>query len=326
MEIGEVKIGMLFPDFGSQFVGMAKELYDHSRVMQEYFEEASSCLNVNFIKLCFAASDFELSRIEHAYTSIFLTSFSIAEFLKEQGIIASVVAGYGIGEFSAAAAAGGLSLPDGLYFLNKYAQFYQEALPAWKVGMIRVDGIKSLKMRRLCELASSGLQQVYIAAYNSPREFLVAGSTHLLEMLTVGIKEAGGTISKDKLERGLHGPIMDGIVGELKKYLTKIDFKDLKIPLVPSIDAIPVQKGDLVRRRIMKQIQVPILWDKVMKEAVDWDIIIEVGPGSSLTRLAHEAYPDKPALSINKLSDIEELHTMIKNIQNTTTTAGITNE
>ena len=45
-----MKVGMLFPDYGSQYVGMAKELYDSSRVMQELFEEASNCLNINFVK------------------------------------------------------------------------------------------------------------------------------------------------------------------------------------------------------------------------------------------------------------------------------------
>ena len=44
-----MKIGMLFPGYGSQFVGMDKDLYDESRTFQEYFEEASNCLNVNFV-------------------------------------------------------------------------------------------------------------------------------------------------------------------------------------------------------------------------------------------------------------------------------------
>ena len=74
-----MKMGILFPGYGSQFVGMGKELYDASRIMQENFEEASICLNNNFVKLCFASSDAELSKIEHAYPALFLTSFSIAE-------------------------------------------------------------------------------------------------------------------------------------------------------------------------------------------------------------------------------------------------------
>ena len=46
-----MKIALLFPGYGSQFVGMGKELYDEYRIVQEYFEEASNCLNNNFVNI-----------------------------------------------------------------------------------------------------------------------------------------------------------------------------------------------------------------------------------------------------------------------------------
>ena len=51
---------MIFPGQGSQFVGMAKEFYDKERIVQEYFDEATHCLGLNFVKLCFASSENEL--------------------------------------------------------------------------------------------------------------------------------------------------------------------------------------------------------------------------------------------------------------------------
>src|SRR5690606_20836996 len=123
-----MKIGMVFPAQGSQFVGMGKELYDDSRIMQEYFEQASNCLDINFVKLCFASSDAELSILNHTYTSLFLVSSSLYALLKDAGIEPSIVAGYNIGEYAAMHAASSLSLPDGLYLLNKYANFYQDLL------------------------------------------------------------------------------------------------------------------------------------------------------------------------------------------------------
>ena len=119
-----MKIGMFFPDYGSQYVGMGKDLYDESRLMQEYFEEAYNCLSINFVKLCFASSDAELSALEHAYVSIFLTSVSLAALVKEEGIPYFCGGGHGIGELSAICIIDGISLPDGLYFLQKYALFY----------------------------------------------------------------------------------------------------------------------------------------------------------------------------------------------------------
>ena len=79
-----MKIALLFPGYGSQFVGMGKELYDEYRIVQEYFEEASHVLNNNFVKLCFASSDVELSKMVNAYTSLFLVgSISLCSAKRE---------------------------------------------------------------------------------------------------------------------------------------------------------------------------------------------------------------------------------------------------
>ncbi|MCL4361006.1 acyltransferase domain-containing protein [Candidatus Dependentiae bacterium] len=120
-----MKIGIFFPDYGSQFVGMAKDLYDDSRLIQEYFEEASNCVNINFVKLCFASSESELSKLQNAFLSLFLVSVATAALIKETGIKIDKVAGMGIGEFSAITTAKGLSFPDGLYILSKLTEFLQ---------------------------------------------------------------------------------------------------------------------------------------------------------------------------------------------------------
>ena len=66
-----MKIGMIFPGQGSQFLGMGKEFYDKERIFQELFEQASNCLDQNFVRLCFASSEKELCKTINAQTSIF---------------------------------------------------------------------------------------------------------------------------------------------------------------------------------------------------------------------------------------------------------------
>ena len=151
-----MKIGMLFPGYGSQFVGMGKELYDESRVMQEYFEEASNCLNMNFVKLCFASSDTEIGRMEHAYPLLFLMSSSIAALLKQEGIQPDIVLGYNTGEYAAIHTAGGFSFPDGLYLLSKYHALYQELLATIEVAGMRVTGLSSSELEALCTASCRG--------------------------------------------------------------------------------------------------------------------------------------------------------------------------
>src|ERR1700679_1827025 len=136
-----MKIMMLFPGYESQFVGIGKELYDQHRLMQEYFEEASSCLNLNFVKLCFASSDSELSKIQNSYPILFLLSTAVAALLKQEGIRPDVCVGYCDGQMSALSAGGGISMPDGLYFFSKYAAFYQELLKEYPFKSYRIKGM-----------------------------------------------------------------------------------------------------------------------------------------------------------------------------------------
>jgi [acyl-carrier-protein] S-malonyltransferase len=309
-----MKIGMLFPDYGSQFVGMGKELYDNSRLVQEYFEEAFNCLNINFVKLCFASSDAELAKIENGYVSIFLISVAIAALLKQEKIEPAIVGGYGIGEISATCIAGGLSLPDGLYFLNKYAQFYLELLNSLQAGVIRVEGAQTLALIKLCKELSNAHNQIVIAAYETDTQHVVSGDSVLIgrakEMLS-----STNSIQDLPREQGLHSSLMNPVVNQLVKYLEKIDFKNLTVPLIASVDGSLVMKKELVKRRIIKQLHAPIFWNKVLQNCVDWDIIIEVGPGTTLSKNIQKMYSEKHFFSVNKFSDIEALQKAISQLQ-----------
>lgn len=313
-----MKIGMLYPDYGSQFVGMGKDLYDESRLMQEYFEEAYNCLSINFVKLCFASSDAELSAPEHAYVALFLTSVSLAALIKEEGIPISLAAGHGIGELSAIGAVDGISLPDGLYFLQKYALFYKELLPQLNVRANVVKGISALLLKRFCAELSKKSLFVSIAAYNNDYEHVVTGSAELFPALLDKIRQKNGTMQEISVDGGLHNAFMDPVVATLEKYSEKIDFKDTTIPIIASSDGALVNKGELIKRRVMKQLHAPIFWKKVLQHCIDWDIIIEIGPGKTLTPLIRHMYPDKPIFTINTRSDIEELKKVVSEMTSKT--------
>lgn len=145
-----MKTALLFPGYGSQFVGMGKELYDEYRIVQEYFEEASHVLDINFVKLCFASSDSEISQLTNAYTSLFLIGACVSAVLKEQGITIDTVAGYNNGETTALFAAGCFSLPDGLYLLNKFCSFYQEIVDQMDVDALHITGIATAQLEKAC--------------------------------------------------------------------------------------------------------------------------------------------------------------------------------
>lgn len=308
-----MKIGMLFPDYGSQFVGMGKELYDHSRLVQEYFEEAFNCLNINFVKLCFASSDAELAKIENAYVSIFLISVSTAALLKQETIHPIEVAGYGIGEISAVSVAGGLSFPDGLYFLHKYAQFYQELLVNLNVSLIAVEGLSHDTIESLCATLKINHGEIGIAVYDIPKKIVISGFPESITHCKELVKSCGGTTRDLMVEKGLHSSLMDSVVDQLIKYSEKIDFTSTAIPVISSMNGNLVTSSEQIKNSAISQLKSPIAWNKVMKRCAEWDLVIEIGPGTSLSKKVIEMYPEKLFYSVNKLSDIDDVKAAISN-------------
>jgi len=217
------KIGMIFPGYGSQYVGMCKELYDASRLVQEYFEEASICLDNNLIKICFASSDAEIAKMQNAVTSIFVTSTAIITLLKEEGIQADVVAGYNTGEFAAAVAANGLSFHDGLYLVNKYALAYQELMPEiGDVNLMRITGLATADLESVCKAVGEELSStVPVVIYHGENENIIAGFSHATEVVCQRLAQDYKKIKTKPaaLEIGLHCALMKSVVTALLMYI-----------------------------------------------------------------------------------------------------------
>ncbi len=307
-----MKVAMVFPGFNSQFVGMGKELYDEHRIIQEYFEQASSCLDINFIKLCFASSDAEISTIRHAYTSLFLVSSSIAALVKQEGIVFDVVAGYNQGDYAALFAADGIGLADGLYLLNKYAVFYQKLLDEREFSAISIRGLDAKQVEDICFKAGANQEsKVFVAIYETETKQVVAGDTDAVERVRDLIVELYNDkkidISGANLAVGLHSPLMDPVIDQFEIYLEKVDFHDLSVPMIESVNGTVIEQGKRVREHVISRINSPVVWTRVMQQLSQYDAIIEVGPGSVLTKMICKQYPDKMVFTINKQADLDAL-------------------
>ncbi len=304
-----MKIGMIFPGYGSQFVGMGKELYDESRIMQEYFEQASHCLDINFIKLCFASSDAELGKMQHAYTSLFLINSSIAAILKDAGITPDVVAGYNVGQYAAMHAVNGLTFADGLYLLSKLSLFSQEQFEQQNYAVARIKGGSQ---QELTDLLKQQTQSVQIIACEMPNQHIIAGEADAMKALIAEAKELDGVkVENMPVEYGLHAPIMASAIEQFAVYFEKVDFKDVEIPLIASSSAEPIQTGHALKQETIDYATKPILWLETMQELHTCDTILAVGPGAALTKMITQLYPNKQILTIQKPADIQRAKELI---------------
>ena len=317
-----MKIGMIFPGQGSQVLGMCKELYDRERLVQELFEQASSCLDQNFVRLCFASSEKELRETVNAQTSIFLVSASIYKILNEKyGITPNIVAGHSSGEYSAIYAAGGMTFPDALYLLKKRALFLEDATKKYEGGMLAALGLPFETVQKICKKYDdpSDLKVVAeIVNYNSPTQFVISGTNNELNAIASDIKQAKGKAIALNVAGAFHSRIMKEAENSFAAYLVKVDFKDLTIPLVNNVAAKVVKSNEEIKESLVRQMSSNVLWWPAMQHFKKCDLIIEVGPGIKYAKMLKREWPNANIISINTQADIEQLVASLgKEIQKT---------
>jgi len=305
-----MKIGMIFPGYGSQYVGMAKDVYDESRVMQEYFDQASLCVDINFIKLCFASSDAELSKMQQAYSALFAVSSSLYAALAHEGIEPDMVAGYNVGQYAAMHAAKGLSFADGLYVLKKLTMYAQELLDEHALGMARIKGLSTEEL--ILALKQSAQEQVGIAVYEMPNQHIISGPEDAVDLCVQHLKVLPDVkVEEIPVEFGVHAAHMVPAIEKFKIYLEKVDFKDIAIPMVSNVSGQPIQEGTALKEEVVQHLTQPVQWLESLKALHTCDILLSVGPGTMLVDMAKQLYPHKQIMTVSTLADIAEVKKFI---------------
>lgn len=307
-------IGLIFSGYGEQFVTMGKDLYNESRQVQDLFEQASMCMDKNFVQLCFASSAAEIAEIDKGYLAILLTQVSIYSELAQAGLRPDFIAGYGIGEYAATVASGSLSFSDALYLLNKYAKIFKTFIqehPDFAVLQVP-KGFTKESLEALCSQLSTDEKKIFIAAHNTEHSFYVAGHSEIIEALKEYCKvHEIRKVKQVNIAYGLHSQLSDSVVEALSPYFFKIDFKPLKFPVITNVDGAYVTSPEALESAILRRINSPIVWDELMDGFIGCEILVCVGPGQQVMEWAQQKYPEKTIYSIQNLADIKSLQAIL---------------
>ncbi|MFR5640431.1 MAG: ACP S-malonyltransferase [Butyricicoccus sp.] len=146
-----------FPGQGAQAPGMGKDLYENSQAAKLVFEEASEGADLDVAKLCFESDKATLSRTENSQIAIFTHSMAAWAALKEAGVVFKAAAGFSLGEYTALAAAGVVSLADGVKIVSMRGKLMQQAADSIDGGMAAILGLEDSVIEEACAKVASGV-------------------------------------------------------------------------------------------------------------------------------------------------------------------------
>jgi [acyl-carrier-protein] S-malonyltransferase len=303
----------VFPGQGSQAVGMGKELAASFAEAREVFGEIDEALKQNLSQLMFEGPAETLTLTENAQPALMAVSLAVVRVLEKQGNVsvrgaARYVAGHSLGEYSALAAAGSLTLTDTARLLKTRGQAMQKAVPVGVGAMAALLGLDIDAALAVAREASSGGEICAAANDNAPGQVVVSGHKSAVERAIELAKTRGGKRAMLlPVSAPFHCPLMKPAADVMAEALGKVTIKAPVVPVVANVTAATVIDPDAIRRLLVEQVTGMVRWResvKFMKEA-GVDTLIELGSGKVLAGLAKRIDDSVKATSLQTPQDIE---------------------
>lgn len=274
------RLAFLFPGQGSQAVGMGKSFYEHYSLARELFGCADEILGYRISRLCFEGPDEELRLTQNTQPALLIVSTIAYSLFGREPAIA---AGHSLGEYSALVAAGSLRFEDALRLVHNRGRYMQEAVPVGQGAMAAVLGMSYEDLSQAVSRVQSGVVQ--IANWNSQEQLVIAGHKQAVEEALKMAKPPRSVMLP--VSAPFHSALMKGAEDRLAMDLDRVEFKDLKFPIVTNVDAKIIEKGEDARDSLKRQVSRPVLWYKSMQRLAgeNIDAFVELGPGKVLTGL-----------------------------------------
>ena len=270
-----MRLGLLFPGQGSQFVGMGKDFYENSQKAKEMFEIASDAIKIDFKKLMFEENE-DLNKTEFTQPAILLYSAIAYELFKDnKEFDFNFSLGHSLGEFSALYAAGALDLADAIKLVHERGKLMNEAFRDKVGSMMVVLGLDDEKVEEICK--NSGLQ-VWPANYNSDGQIVIAGIRDDLVKLEPVLKEAGAKrVMLLNMSVASHCPLLESASEPLRELLNEY-LKDEFLPVVSNVTAKAYTTKKEALELLPVQLTKPVLYKQSIKNYEDEaDLFIEFG-------------------------------------------------
>jgi [acyl-carrier-protein] S-malonyltransferase len=287
-----MSIAFVFPGQGSQAVGMGAELAQAFPAAKAVFDEVDEALGQKLSTLMWEGPEGDLTLTENAQPALMAVSLAAMRALETTGFSlpdkVAFVAGHSLGEYSALAASGALTLADTARLLKTRGRAMQEAVPVGEGAMAALLGADLPQAQELAEAASEG-ECCQAANDNAPGQVVISGKKTAIERaVALAPKYGARRAVLLPVSAPFHCALMQPAAEAMAEALAGVAISAPSVPVVANVLAEPITDPEAIRMRLVEQVTGMVRWRETMQFLAGngVDTVYEVGAGRVLTGMA----------------------------------------
>lgn len=290
-----MKIAILFPGQGSQYLGMGQEFVNTDTQCADLLKMAEAACELPLGKLCVDGPMEELTRAANLQPAITISNLICWQAFKNavgNQIEVSCLAGHSLGEYSALYAAGVISAEDTMRLVAKRGVLMEREGSKNPGGMRAVLGLDIGTIEEIIH-GYKGDGAVTAANHNTPQQIVISGSMAALDEVGSAAEGKGGKVIPLNVSVANHSPLVAGAVPDFTNFMEKIEFKAPRIPVYFNVSAAKETDKATIKKMMAGQIASRVRWCEIIEAmlAEGVDTFVEVGPKTVLKGMMKKIVP-----------------------------------